>query len=202
MDSASTQDDTPEKSNATEPADIRQLRLQIHQYEQVITQATREQKRLQGQINTFQSRVAISPEVEEKYKLLTRDYDTAQKIYNDLLVKKSESEEQTDMERQQQGERMRLVTPASLPDDPTFPNRLLLAGGGLGAGLALGVGIAMWLELIDKSICNEADVLAVLDLPMLASVPWVGVETAQKNGRGHWYGRKWADEEKKETVKV
>ena len=203
MDSASTQDaDTTEKSNATESADIRQLRLQIHQYDQVITQATREQKRLQGQINTFQSRVAISPEVEEKYKLLTRDYDTAQKIYNDLLAKKSESEEQTDMERQQRGEQMRLVTPAGLPEDPTFPNRLLLAGGGLGAGLALGFGLAMWLELIDKSIRTEQDVLAVLDLPMLASVPWVGVETAQKNGKARLHGRQTTDEEKNETVKV
>jgi polysaccharide chain length determinant protein (PEP-CTERM system associated) len=194
--------DVSDKASATEPPEVRQLRLQIHQYDEVIAQATHDQKRLQGQINTFQGRVAISPEVEEKYKQLTRDYDTAQKFYNDLLAKKSESEEQTDMEQQQQGEQMRLVTPATLPDEPAFPNRWLLAGGGLGAGLALGFGVAMWLELRDKSIRTEQDVLAVLDLPMLACVPWVGTEAAQKNGGGHWYGRKVTDEEKKETAEV
>ena len=31
------------------------------------------------------------------------------------------------MERQQQGEQMRLLIPASLPDSPSFPNRLMFA---------------------------------------------------------------------------
>src|SRR5262249_55109768 len=77
------------EASASEPAEIRQLRLQVHQYEEVLAQATREQKRLSEQIHLYQSRVAISPDVEEKYKQVTRDYDTAQKFYADLLAKKS-----------------------------------------------------------------------------------------------------------------
>ena len=169
---------------------------------EAIAQATRDQKRLQGQINAFQSRVAISPDVEEKYNLLTRDYETAQKFYNDLLAKKSESEMQTQMEPQQQGEQMRLVNPATLPDDPAFPTAGCWLAGAWAPAWRLDLVLAMWLEVRDKSIRTEQDVLAVLDLPMLASVPWVGIEAAQKNGRGHWYGRKATDEEKKETVKV
>ena len=33
--------------------------------------------------------MALSPAVEEQYKALTRDYDKAQKFYQDLLAKKS-----------------------------------------------------------------------------------------------------------------
>ena len=194
--------DTGDKANAAEPPEVRQLRLQIHQYDGAITQATADQKRLQGQIDAFQRRVAISPDVEAQYNQLNADYLGAQKAYNDLKSKQSDLEMQTDMEAQQKGELMRLVIPASLPDKPDFPNRWLFAGGGLGAGLAVGFGIAMWLELRDKSIRTEQDVMAVLDLPMLASVPWVGTEAAQKNGGGHWYGRKAADQEKPETAKV
>ena len=113
--------------------------------------------------------MAISPEVEEQYKQLTRDYDTAQKFYTDLLAKKSTSEMATDMERRQQGEQMRLLNPASLPDAPSFPNRLMFAAGGLGAGLVFGLGLALWLELRDKSIRNEADVEASLQMPVLVS---------------------------------
>src|SRR5207237_2221299 len=122
----------------------------------------------------------------------TRDYDTAQKFYNDLLAKKSESAMQTDMERGQQGEQMRLLNPANLPDSPSFPNRLLFAGGGLGAGLALGLGLALWLELRDKSIRTQADAEAALDLPMLVAVPWVGVQSVVENGngKGHFWKRK------------
>jgi uncharacterized protein involved in exopolysaccharide biosynthesis len=171
--------------NAAEPPEIQQLRMQVHQQEDVIAQATREQKNLQQQIKEYQGRVALSPAVEEQYKELTRDYDTAQKFYDDLLAKKSQSEMQTAMEREQQGEQMRLQIPADLPDSPSFPNRLMFAGGGLGGGLALGFGVALWLELRDKSVRTESDVIAVLDLPVLTQVPWVGVETANGNGNGH-----------------
>jgi polysaccharide chain length determinant protein (PEP-CTERM system associated) len=193
-----------DKENLSEPPEIRQLRLQIHQYQQVITQATRDQGKLQEQIRVYQGRVALSPAVEEQYKQLTRDYDAAQKGYDTLLAKKNESEIQTAMEREQQGEQMRLLNPADLPDASSFPNRLLFAGGGLGAGLALGLGLALWLELRDTSVRTESDVIAVLDLPVLSQVPWVGVEAAEKNGNGKPKSgsQSRSGDEKKETVEV
>ena len=198
-DAANGSTDTTEKSSVTEPAEIRQLRMQIHQYGEVLTQATREQKRIAEQIRTYQGRVAISPEVEEKYKQLTRDYDTAQKFYTDLLTKKSTSEMATDMERRQQGEQMRLLNPASLPDAPSFPNRLMFAGGGLGAGLVFGLGLTLWLELRDKSIRNEADVEASLQMPVLVALPWV-TEEVQKNGNGKFWNKDKAAEKEKVGV--
>ena len=172
------------QANAAEPPEIQQLRMQIHQFDNAIAQSAREQKNLQNQIKVLQGRVALSPGVEEQYKQLTRDYDTAQKFYNDLLDKKSQSEMQTAMEREQQGEQMRLQIAADLPDSPSFPNRLLFAAGGLGAGLALGVGLGLLLELRDKSLRNEGDVIAALNLPVLSQVPWVGNPPAGQNGNG------------------
>ncbi len=139
--------------------------------------------------------------MEEQYKQLTRDYETAQKFYNDLLAKKSESEMQTDMERRQQGEQMSLLNPANLPDSPSFPNRLLFAGGSLGAGLAVGLGLALWMEMRDKALRTEQDVLAVLDLPVLVSLPWIGQEKAGKYGYGTRPGSKPA-EGRKAAVEV
>jgi polysaccharide chain length determinant protein (PEP-CTERM system associated) len=191
-------DDQTQKESVSEPPEIRQLRLQIHQYGDAIAQANRDQKRLQHDIQTYQGRLALSPGIEEQYKQLTRDYDTAQKFYNDLLAKKNQSGMQTEMERAQQGEQMRLLNPANLPDSPSFPNRWLFSGGGLGIGLAIGFGLAMWLELSDKSIRTEQDVLAALNLPMLVSVPWVGARPEnRRNGK-----RPKAEEEEKEIVEV
>src|SRR2546425_2494347 len=77
---ASKGSDSPDKGNLNEPPEIRQLRLQVHQYDGVIAQASRDQKRLQDDIRVYQGRVALSPAVEEQYKSLTRDYDTALKF--------------------------------------------------------------------------------------------------------------------------
>ncbi len=199
---SSSPDTVNEKESAGEPAEIRQLRLQIHQYSDLIAQATRDQKRLQQEIAVYQGRVALSPAIEEQYKQLARDYDNAQKVYQDLLAKQSTSKMVAQAAQQQQGEQLKLINPASLPDAPSFPNRWLFAGGGLGAGLALGMGLALWLELRDKSIRTEADAEAALELPMLVAVPWVG-EAAQQNGNGA--GRFWnkkKQNKEKETVGV
>jgi polysaccharide chain length determinant protein (PEP-CTERM system associated) len=179
-----------EKASASEPPEIRQLRLQLHQYEDLISQTTRDQKRLQDEIGKYQGRVALSPAVEEQYKQLARDYDTTQKAYQDLLANRDKSGMALRMEQQQQGEQMHLMNPASVPDLPTFPNRLFFAGGGLGAGFALGLGLALWLELRDNSIRTQADAEAALQLPMLVAVPWVGEEADNGNGKGKF--GKWS----------
>lgn len=190
-----------DKENLSEPPEIRQLRLQIHQYQQVITQATRDQGRLQESIKQYQSRVALSPAVQQQYEVLTRDSTTAKAFYDNLLAKKSESEMQTAMAREQQGEQMHVLNPADVPDSPSFPNRLLFAGGGLGAGLAIGFGLGLVLEFRDKLVRTESDVLAVLELPVLSQVPWVGaVVVPNNNGAGKRSKSRSGDE--KEMVEV
>jgi uncharacterized protein involved in exopolysaccharide biosynthesis len=201
--SATGSDIANDKGSGTEPPEIRQLRLQIHQYSDLIAQATRDQKKLQQEIAMYTARVTSSPAIEEEYKELARDYDNAQKVYQDDLAKQSTSKMATQAQQQQQGEQMALLDPATLPDSPSFPNRLLFAGGGLGAGLALGVGFALWMEMRDKSIRTQADAEAALDLPMLVAVPWV-VETVPANGNGkdHFWNRKKQPKENKETARV
>ena len=187
----------PDKESASEPAEIRQLRMQVHQYEDLIAQASRDQKKLQQEISLYQGRVALSPAIEEQYKHLARDYDNTQKVYQDLLADKSKSDMALRMEQQQEGEQMHLLNPASLPELPSFPNRPLFAAGGFGAGLTLGLGLALWLELRDKSIRTQADAESALELPMLVAVPWV-VDIAPENGdgKGHFWKRSKPPEEK------
>jgi uncharacterized protein involved in exopolysaccharide biosynthesis len=198
-----TADAGTDKASATEPPEIRQLRLQVHQYGDVIAALTRDQKRLQQEIGVYQGRISLSPAVEEQYKELTRDYDNASKTYQDLLAKKSSADLTVKMNNQSEGERMFPLNPADLPDEPSFPNRLFFAGGGLGAALGLGIALAMWMEFRDNSIRNEADAEAALELPMLVAVPWVGIAGAENgNGGGRFWKRGKKPDERKETATV
>ena len=198
-----TTDASTEKASATEPPEIRQLRLQIHQYSDLISAATRDQKRLQQEIASYQGKVTLSPAIEEQYKQLTRDYENAQKAYQDLLAKKSTADLTVRMNNQSQGERMFPLNPANLPDSPSFPNRLFFAGGGLGVGLALGIALTMWLELRDKAIRTEADAEAALELPILVTVPWVGADVNSQESKfvKFWHRSKKPDVAK-ETLSV
>jgi len=177
----------PNEPNALEPREILQLREQAHLQDVQIDRAMAEQERLKGLIDSYQGRLALSPEIEEQYKQLTRDTETAHKIYDGLLINENTAEMQTAMEREQQGEQLKLLEIADLPRTPSFPVHWMFAAGGASVGLAAGLAIIVLFELQDKSIRSENDVAALLDLPMLASVPWVpspASETRRNNGIG------------------
>jgi uncharacterized protein involved in exopolysaccharide biosynthesis len=172
---------TVQRAATVEPAQIQQLRSQLRAYDEAIRSATGAQQRIQGQMELLQSRVQMSPVVEQQYKELTRDHEMAQNFYNDLLKKRNESEMATDLEQRQQGEQFLIMDPANMPKDPVFPNRPLFALGGLGGGLALGLALAWLVEARDKALRNDKDVEACLGLPTLALVP--SLTTAPKEKR-------------------
>lgn len=161
-------------ASAIEPPQIMALRNQIRLLDQTIKEKTREQQRLQDLVRVFQGRVSMSPLVEQEYKELTRDYDIALGFYNDLLSKRTQAGISQQMELQQQGEQFKIVDAANLPVAPSFPNRLMFAGGGLGGGLAFGLGLVLLLEMKDRALRSELDVEFFLELPALAQVPSVG----------------------------
>jgi len=200
--SSDSTEDSSEKGSVIESPEIRQLRLQLHQYGELIAAATSDQKRLQQEITVYRGKISLSPAVEEQYKQLTRDYDNAQKSYQDLLAKKSSADLTVKMNNQAVGERMFPLNPADLPDSPSFPNRLLFALGGLAAGLAVGAGVALLLELKDNSIRNERDAEAVLELPTLIAMPWVGVTAADTNGKSKFWQRKKAVGDRSAAVRA
>lgn len=162
---------TPAKAVANEPPQIQQLRSQLRAQEDAIQTATKDQKRLKAEISLYESRIQMSPVVEQQYAELTRGYQTALEFYNGLLKKRDDSAMASDLQSQQQGEQFRIIDPPNLPVKPDFPNRPMFAGGGLVAGLALGLGLTWLLEMRDNTLRTERDVESLLSLPVLALVP-------------------------------
>jgi uncharacterized protein involved in exopolysaccharide biosynthesis len=162
-----------------EPTQIAQLRAQVRNLDQVIAEKAKEQEKIKQQINVYQARVQSTPGVEQQFKELTRGYQTALDSYNELQKKRDEAAMSAELNRKQQGEQFRVLDPANLPDKPSFPNRPLFAVGGLGGGLALGLGIAFLLEMRDSSLKTERDVEFALRLPVLAMIPEIEATPAE-----------------------
>jgi uncharacterized protein involved in exopolysaccharide biosynthesis len=172
-----------EKSSPDEPAEIQQLRSQLRDAELAIQDAKHEQAKLQHRVNLYRSRVHLSPALEQQYKRLTRDYDTALGFYNDLLAKRKQSAMTTDLERRRQGEQFRILIQPDLPELPSFPNTRLFVAGGLAVGLGLGMSLALLLEMLDKSLRDERDVDFFLKLPTLVMLPTTEYEPGRSRGR-------------------
>lgn len=178
-----TQRKEPETVGARiEPLEVQQLRARLHQTDLAITHGAQEQQDLQRHIRVLQSRIQSSPMVQQEFKGLTRDYQTALNFYNDLLKKRNESQMATELERRQQGEQFHVLDPPSLPERPSFPKRSLFSIGGLSAGLALGAGMAWYGESRDKSMRTKHDVELYLGVPTLALIPSLERTRIEKNG--------------------
>jgi hypothetical protein len=109
--------------------------------------------------------------MEKTYTELTRDYTMAKTRYDELNTKKSQSEIATSLENRGQGERLQLLDPASLPETPVRPKRLVIVGAGTAMGLLLGVFIGGAREMKDSAIKNLKDARAYTNLAVLGTVP-------------------------------
>ncbi len=158
---------------AVEPAQIQSLRDQIRQFDSVLRDRTAQQEDLHRRIRMYQARIEATPAIEQEFKALTRGFQSALEFYNQLLKQRDLAAMATDLERQQQSEQFRVLDPASLPERPSFPDPLKFMLGGLGGGIALGVGLTLLLEMRDTSVRTDRDIESLLQIPVLAVVPTV-----------------------------
>jgi polysaccharide chain length determinant protein (PEP-CTERM system associated) len=159
--------------NSSDSPQLQQLKTQLRAIKLSLASAKQDQARIEEKVRSYEAKIESSPMIEEEYKQVTRDHETALQFYNTLLTKMNESTMATALEHRQQGEQFRVMDAPNLPDEPTFPDRRIFAGGGLAFGLFLGLLLAALLEYRDTSVRNERDIWAFTKLPTLAIISYI-----------------------------
>jgi ABC-type arginine transport system permease subunit len=77
----------------------------------------------------------------------------------------------TNLGSREEGQRFRLIEPASTPVRPSGPNRLRLALGGAAGGLVLGLVLAFLRSSFDKTFLSEKEVAQAFRVPLVLGVP-------------------------------
>jgi polysaccharide chain length determinant protein (PEP-CTERM system associated) len=150
---------------------VNESKAELENLDQQIAGKVEEEKRLRGIVAEYQRKIEAAPTRETELADLTRDYDTFQQVYRDLLAKKADSKITANLERRQIGEQFEILDSPRLPERPAIPNRPRLYLMGLAAGLAVGFGLAALLEYFDRAMRSEDDVRAALNLLVVATVP-------------------------------
>lgn len=166
---------------------VAQLESEIAALTTRIDERAAEERRLRGTLDSYQGRVEAAPLRESELAQLTRDYDALDRAYTSLLARKEEAQVSANLERRQMGDQFKVLDPARLPERPVSPDRPLYVALGSFAGLVVGLTLAVFLELRDTSLRNEADVVAALTLPVLARIPELSRRTRRRRPRG-WIG--------------
>jgi len=152
---------------------IRQMRAEMESLDRQIQFKAAQEARIRTTVSEYQRRIESIPGLESEWVSLSRDYETQQAAYKQLLGKSEESKVAVNLEQRQIGEQFRVLDPARIPERPISPARLLINGIGAAIGLALGLLIVAMLEFLDSSFRSEADFIGVMKVPILAQVPLI-----------------------------
>ncbi|MEO1375825.1 MAG: polysaccharide biosynthesis tyrosine autokinase [Cyanobacteria bacterium J06635_10] len=114
-----------------------------------------------------QARLSTLPKLEQQQRQLQRKLQVAQSTYQQLLKQLQEAQV---VEKQNVGN-ARVIASALVPDKPISPKiPLNLALGGF-LGILLGVGSALILEAMDKSLKTLDEAKKLLGYPLLGTIP-------------------------------
>lgn len=104
---------------------------------------------------------------------LQRDYNNIQAQYNNAVARLASASTGERIEVTSQGQRISVIEYPVVPSAPTKPNRLLIAGGGTAFGIALGIGLVVLLELLNRSARRPEDLINKLEVWPIAAIPYV-----------------------------
>jgi polysaccharide biosynthesis transport protein len=133
--------------------------------------AVKRRDELQSKFDDYERRMAHSPEVEREFHAMSRELETAQLEYKEILAKQTEVKVSENLETERKGERFTMIEPPQMPEKPISPNRTLIVALGLLLSLGIGVGAAAAHEAFDASIRGPNDIRQLLQVPALASIP-------------------------------
>ena len=136
-----------------------------------------------GRANAAMAGQARAPAVMEQAMQLENRASTLRTQYQQVSENLLKAQNSARMATEQRAERLSLVEPANLPDEPYSPNRLKLIGGGAAAGIILGLLVALALELAMKPVRSPRQ-LEQLGLPVLGVVPLLKTKTSRRRLTG------------------
>lgn len=135
----------------------------------------RQQQELQqtsAAIGDIQARINKVPGAQVELERLEREYQSKKATYDDILTKQTRVEQSAIVSNNAQGEKIQVLDPASLPQRPVAPKRVMLIAMGLGLGLLVGLLCASFVEvprLLTIQTTNDAE--HYTGLPVLVAVP-------------------------------
>lgn len=152
---------------------LRQAERQISRLDEQIEVLDDRESELRAEIAKLRKSIDRAPQVEVELRALERRFAGLQSQYAEAEEKRSAAATGEKLEVNQQAERFVVVEQAQVPTSPDSPNRPVIAGAGVGASLALGIGLVVLLELMNKSIRSATDLHNLVGLRPIVVVPYI-----------------------------
>jgi polysaccharide biosynthesis transport protein len=146
-----------------------------------------------AQMSSVLSAQAQAPRIQEQVAQLQQQLMGLNEQYQDTAKRLDAAKTNLRIENEQRGERLTVVDPPVVEDEPVWPNRWLVIGGGIGGGLALGLLLAFIAELLLQPVRGPfAAASAAGGGELLGAIPKIARHGGGRSGKtGFWNRFGW-----------
>ena len=157
------------RSDGSQPLLVSQATM-LEQARLRVEQLRSEVANLRASTDDLRARIASSGEVERQLRDLEREAQNASELVSQLRKRSDMAQVTGDLSRFQAPQRIAVIDRPVEPTRPTKPVTLLFALGGLIGGIALGIGLATLMELMDTSVRTARSMQRIIGVPVLARI--------------------------------
>ena len=128
---------------------------------------------IEAEMEALQVTIEATPANAISLDTLERDYAATREQYDQAIANRARAETGDIIEALSKGERISVIEQAVPPEEPSSPNRPRLAIAGLGAGMMMGLGLIVLLELLNSAIRRPQDIVQRLEITPLGTLPFI-----------------------------
>ena len=149
------------------------LDVQITEIDNELALLNEQRSALEAELATLTDTIERTPEVSIALEELERNYALLRGQYGTAEGRLSSAQTGDLIESRSRGQRIAVIEQPSVPNSPTKPNRMLIAGGGTALGVLAGLALVMLLELSNSSIRRPEDLVTRFGVTPLTTVPYI-----------------------------
>jgi uncharacterized protein involved in exopolysaccharide biosynthesis len=146
---------------------------QIQQTAVDIREGKKELRALKNNYAQYVKRIENTPKIEQEYKSLMRGYTNAQQQFETISERLMVAEQALMLEEDQMAEKMTIISPPFIPEQPASPNRLGILFVGFAMALASGMGMVAMAENMNLVVHDPQELAGLAGQPVIAVIPMI-----------------------------
>lgn len=147
------------------------LDLQLSDIDERLQAIERERADATRRIDELTRSITATPASETVLNALERNRENIQTQYNAAIARRAEASTGEQIEMRSDGGRLTLIEAATPPLDPINPRRGRVILLGAPVGVALGLGLVVLLEFLNRTVRRPSDIAKLLQTQPLATIP-------------------------------
>lgn len=160
------------------------LDIQLAEIDSKLKSLDQQETQIEEELVELSDAIKRTPANAIALQALQREYQNVQLQHSNALAALSQAATGERIELTAKGQRIAVIEQANTPNEPTSPNRPLIAAGGILGGIAAGLGLIFLMELMNKTVRRPVELTNKLGITPIATVPYIRTKGEKVKRRG------------------